>query len=158
MNTGYRIPPGFPAPTLRTAAVGAPWPVDRLAASAPVLCVLPARPFHPAAKLHPAFTSSRHPKMPVVRWGIMGTATIADSVQQAMRDASSAEPVAIASRSLEKAKTWGDERGIPKAYGSYGELLADDEIDAVYIPLPTTMHLEWVVKAAETFLKYSSQP
>jgi predicted dehydrogenase len=87
--------------------------------------------------------------MPVVRWGIMGTATIADSVQQAMRDAPSAEPVAIASRSLEKAKTWGDERGIPKAYGSYGELLADDEIDAVYIPLPTTMHLEWVVKAAE---------
>lgn len=84
-----------------------------------------------------------------VRWGIMGTATIADSVHQAMLDAPSAEPVAIASRTVEKAQAWGGERGIPKAYGTYGELLTDDDIDAVYIPLPTTMHLEWVVKAAE---------
>ena len=84
-----------------------------------------------------------------VRWGIMGTATIADSVQQAMADAPSAEPVAIASRTVEKARAWADERGMPKAYGSYAELLTDDEIDAVYIPLPTTMHIEWVVKAAE---------
>lgn len=79
----------------------------------------------------------------------MGTATIADSVHQAMCDAPSAEPVGIASRTLEKARAWADERGIPKAFASYSELLEDDEIDAVYIPLPTTLHLEWVVKAAE---------
>lgn len=86
--------------------------------------------------------------MAVVRWGIMGTARIADAVHKAMVTAPSAEPVAVASRSKKKAQAWADERGIAAAYGSYAELLADPSIDAVYIPLPTTMHLEWVTKAA----------
>ena len=57
-------------------------------------------------------------------------------------------PSAQASRTLEKARAWADERGIPKAFASYAELLADETIDAVYVPLPTTLHLEWVTKAA----------
>ena len=56
---------------------------------------------------------------------------------------------AIASRSEGKARSWGAERGIKKAYGSYEQLLADEEIDAVYIPLPTSLHVKWVVKAAQ---------
>ena len=56
---------------------------------------------------------------------------------------------AIASRSREKAATAGREMGIPKTYGSYEELLADKEIEAVYIPLPNHMHAEWVMKAAD---------
>eukprot|EP01050_Picozoa_sp_SAG11_P006170 SAG11_NODE_468_length_9209_cov_21.950604_2_plen_175_part_00 len=95
---------------------------------------------------HTLLTVSSH--MPV-KWGIMGTASIAGSVFEAMKTAPSAECVAIASRTDKKAATWAAERGIPKSYGSYAALLADAEIDAVYIPLPTTLHLEWVVKAAE---------
>ena len=83
------------------------------------------------------------------RWGIMGTARIADTVLAAMKDAPSASCIAIASRSEEKAQRWGEQRGIEKAYGSYDQLLADKEIDAVYIPLPTSLHVEWVVKAAQ---------
>ena len=101
----------------------------------------------------------------VVRWGIMGTANIANTLLGAIRDAPNAETLGIASRSIEsvrplppcsahtprpplalrpgasQATKWGEERGIPKAYGSYQEMLEDDEIDAVYVPLPTSLHL-----------------
>eukprot|EP01052_Picozoa_sp_SAG31_P048206 SAG31_NODE_9986_length_1201_cov_0.738657_1_plen_96_part_00 len=88
--------------------------------------------------------------MPAVRWGIMGTASIAESVYEAMATATSATPVAIASRSKAKAEQWSKDRGgTMRSYGSYGALLEDSEVDAVYIPLPTTLHLEWVVKTAE---------
>lgn len=85
-----------------------------------------------------------------VRWGIMGTASIAEAVYEAMVAAPSSQPVAIASRSLSKAQQWSQDRGGELTpYGSYEALLADEGVDAVYIPLPTTLHLEWVVKAAE---------
>ena len=57
--------------------------------------------------------------------------------------------VAVASRSQEKAEAYAQEKGIPKAYGSYEALLADPEIDAIYNPLPNTLHCEWTVRAAE---------
>ena len=56
---------------------------------------------------------------------------------------------AIASRDLALAKKWAKELGIPKAYGSYEELLADREIEAVYNPLPNHLHVPWSIKAAE---------
>ena len=59
------------------------------------------------------------------------------------------EITAIASRGLNGAKKVADSLGIPKAYGSYEELLSDDKVDAVYIPLPNHLHVEWAIKAME---------
>lgn len=84
----------------------------------------------------------------IIRWGVMGTANIADVVLPALAAAPGCEVLACASRTTEKATAWAAERNIPRAYGSYQELLEDADIDAVYIPLPTILHLEWVRKAA----------
>ena len=83
------------------------------------------------------------------RWGIMGTAGIADVVLPAIAAAPGAMVLACASRSLQKATAWAAERAIPRAYGSYQVLIDDAEVDIVYIPLPTTLHIEWVIKAAQ---------
>ena len=83
-----------------------------------------------------------------LRIGIMGTARIAKTVVPHMMASDNAEVVAIASRSLEKARLFASEHGLPDAYGSYDALLSSDHIDAVYIPLPPSMHCEWTIKAA----------
>lgn len=89
--------------------------------------------------------------MDKVRWGVLSTAMIARDQQiPAIQRADNAEVKAIASLSgLEKASEVADSFGIEKAYDSYEKLLADGEIDAVYIPLPNHLHKEWVIKAAE---------
>jgi predicted dehydrogenase len=85
-----------------------------------------------------------------VRFGVLGAANIAvKKVIPGMRDCVRSEVAAIASRTLSKAEEAARELGIPKAYGSYEEMLADPEIDAVYIPLPNHLHVPWSVKAAE---------
>jgi predicted dehydrogenase len=85
-----------------------------------------------------------------VRWGILGVANIATKrVIPGMQQCASAEIVAIASRSLEKAQAAAEKLSIPVAYGSYEELLADPAIDAIYNPLPNHLHVPWSVKAAE---------
>jgi predicted dehydrogenase len=84
-----------------------------------------------------------------VRWGILGVAKINDRVLPSYRRAANAEVVAIASRSLDRARHAADAAGIPKAYGSYEALLADPDIDVVYNPLPNTLHAEWTRKAAD---------
>ncbi|MCU1288522.1 MAG: oxidoreductase, Gfo/Idh/MocA family [Acidobacteria bacterium] len=85
-----------------------------------------------------------------IRWGVLGAANIAiKKVIPAMRQGRYSEIIAIASRDAEKAKRAADELNIPKSYGSYEELLADEEIDAVYNPLPNNLHVEWTIKAAE---------
>lgn len=85
-----------------------------------------------------------------LRWGIMGCAQIAtNSVMPAIQESESGIIAAVASRGLEKSSAVAAEFGIEKAYGSYEELLADQEIDAVYIPLPNHLHREWVIRAAE---------
>ncbi|MGZ0085862.1 Gfo/Idh/MocA family protein [Caldibacillus thermoamylovorans] len=84
-----------------------------------------------------------------VRFGIMSTAAIAKDVMiPAIRRADRAEVVAIASESG-KASEAARELGIPKAYDSYDQLLDDPDIDAVYIPLPNSLHAEWTIKAAQ---------
>jgi len=85
-----------------------------------------------------------------VRWGVLGTAKIAlAKVIPAMQRSQWCEITAIASRDLAKAKDAARELNIPNAYGSYDELLADANVDAVYNPLPNHLHVPWTVKAAE---------
>jgi predicted dehydrogenase len=84
------------------------------------------------------------------RWGILSTARIGrDQVIPALQDAENGVVTAIASRDLEKARVLADRFGVPHAFGSYEEMLGSDLIDGVYIPLPTSQHVEWAVKAAD---------
>jgi predicted dehydrogenase len=85
-----------------------------------------------------------------VRWGVLSTAKIGTAqVIPAMQAGRYCEIVAIGSRSLEKAQAAAHALSIPKAYGSYEELLGDSEIDAVYNPLPNHLHVPWSIKALE---------
>src|SRR5579862_3169296 len=85
-----------------------------------------------------------------VRWAVLGVAKIATTkVIPAMQKGEWSEIVGIASRDLNKSKTAADKLGIPKAYGSYEELLSDPEIDAIYNPLPNHLHVPWSIRAAE---------
>ena len=85
-----------------------------------------------------------------VRWGVLGTAKIAlTKVIPAMQRSEWCEIVAIASRDFAKADESAERLEIPKAYDSYEELLADDSIEAVYIPLPNHLHVPWTIKAAK---------
>jgi len=86
----------------------------------------------------------------ITRWGILGTANIAlTRTIPAMADLTCAEAHAIASRGPDKASKAAADLGIPRAYGSYEELLEDGDVDAVYIPLPNSLHREWSIKAME---------
>jgi predicted dehydrogenase len=85
-----------------------------------------------------------------VRWGVLSTARIGvKKVLPAMQKGDWSEVTAIASRDLRTAEEAARELGIAKAYGSYEELLADPEIEAVYNPLPNQLHVPWSIKAAE---------
>ena len=85
-----------------------------------------------------------------VQWGVLGVASIATrKVIPGMQKGEWSEIAAIASRDREKAKRAAGELGIRKAYGSYEELLADPEIEAVYNPLPNHLHVPWSIRAAE---------
>jgi predicted dehydrogenase len=93
---------------------------------------------------------------PVCRWGILGTANIARKNWKAIRVAGNSIVTAVASRDAARAKTFIDEcqsdvafTPAPAACGSYEELLKRPDVDAVYIPLPTGIRREWVVRAAE---------
>ena len=87
--------------------------------------------------------------MQPVKWGVLSTAKIGvEKVIPAMQQGKLCDIVAIASRDQAKALETADRLGIPKAYGSYEELLADPEIEAIYNPLPNHMHVPWSVKAA----------
>ncbi len=85
-----------------------------------------------------------------VRWGILGAANIAvKKVIPAMQAGNYCEISAIASRNPEKAQQIANDLKIPKFYDFYEDLLSDSEIEAVYIPLPNHLHIEWAIKAAE---------
>jgi predicted dehydrogenase len=88
--------------------------------------------------------------MKKVRWGVLGVANIAvRRVIPAMQAGECSEILGIASRDRSRAEAAARELGIPKAYGSYEEMLADPEIDAVYNPLPNHLHVPWSTRAAE---------
>jgi predicted dehydrogenase len=85
-----------------------------------------------------------------VRWGILGTALIARTkVVPAMFKASGVDVVAIASRSEERAREVASALRIPRAHGSYAALLDDPEVDAVYVPLPNHLHVDWSIRALD---------
>jgi predicted dehydrogenase len=85
-----------------------------------------------------------------VHWGVLGVAKIATvKVIPAMQRGETSTVAAIASRDLAKADEAAASLGVPKAYGSYQELLDDPEIDAIYNPLPNHLHVPWSIKAAE---------
>ena len=85
-----------------------------------------------------------------IKWGVLGTAGIAKGQTiPGMVLAENCELTAIAGRSMEKALAFKEEFGFAKAYDSYEALLADPEIEAVYIPLPNELHHEWTIKAAK---------
>jgi xylose dehydrogenase (NAD/NADP) len=84
-----------------------------------------------------------------LRWGILGVAEINNRLIPAFRASKTAELRAISSRSFDKARAAAVKDDIPVPYGSYDALLADPDIDAVYIPLPNHMHDEWTRKAAD---------
>jgi predicted dehydrogenase len=84
------------------------------------------------------------------RWGVLSTAKIGrDLVIPGIVEAENGVLSAIASRDLKKAKALAERFGARHAFGSYEELLASDTVDGVYIPLPTSQHVEWAAKAAE---------
>lgn len=86
--------------------------------------------------------------MSKVKWGVLGTANVAAwGTIPGMKKSESCELYAIAGRSLEKAERYKSEFGFQKAYGSYDELIADADVQAIYIPLPNNLHKEWVIKA-----------
>ncbi len=85
-----------------------------------------------------------------VRWGVLSLANIAvKKVIPGMKGCEFSEVVAIASRDNDRARRAADQLSIPSAYGSYEELLADPNVDAIYNPLPNHLHVPWSIKAAE---------
>ncbi|MBZ0298125.1 MAG: Gfo/Idh/MocA family oxidoreductase [Anaerolineae bacterium] len=85
-----------------------------------------------------------------IRWGILSTANIGrNRVIPAIQQSRNGKVLAVASRDLGRAREFADDLNIARAYGSYEELIADPDIDAIYNPLPNSLHAEWSIKCAE---------
>jgi xylose dehydrogenase (NAD/NADP) len=84
-----------------------------------------------------------------LRIGVLGAAAIARQLIAGVASSTTVRVTTVASRDLAKAKQFAKESGIERACGSYKELLADPEIDAIYIPLPNALHAEWAIRAAD---------
>ena len=85
-----------------------------------------------------------------IKWGILSTANIGtQKVIPAMQQGDHCEIIAISSRSIDKANTAAKELDIPRAYGSYEDLLADPDVEAIYNPLPNHLHVPWSIKSLE---------
>jgi D-xylose 1-dehydrogenase (NADP+, D-xylono-1,5-lactone-forming) len=82
-----------------------------------------------------------------VRWGVLSTASIGRVLIEASRTATHAEVVAVASRDAGRARAFADALGLEASCGSYEELLASEAVDAVYVPLPVSLHAQWTVRA-----------
>jgi D-xylose 1-dehydrogenase (NADP+, D-xylono-1,5-lactone-forming) len=82
-----------------------------------------------------------------IKWGILSTADINRKLLAGAAESDDVEVVAVGSRDLARAQEFAQQWKIPRAYGTYDELLADPEVEAVYIPLPNTMHSEWSIRA-----------
>jgi D-xylose 1-dehydrogenase (NADP+, D-xylono-1,5-lactone-forming) len=84
-----------------------------------------------------------------VKWGIVSTANINAKVIPGAKASPKVDLVAVASRTQDRADAYAKEWGIERAYGSYDALLADPDVEAVYISLPNTLHCEWSIRAVE---------
>ena len=84
-----------------------------------------------------------------IRWGILSTADINGKLLAGAAESDDVDVVAVGSRDLGRAQEFAERWSIPRAYGTYDELLADPEVDAIYNPLPNTMHVDWSIRALE---------
>jgi D-xylose 1-dehydrogenase (NADP+, D-xylono-1,5-lactone-forming) len=84
-----------------------------------------------------------------VSWGILSTARINRLVLAGAEESDRVEVIAVASRDASRAEAYAREHGIERAYGGYDALLADPDVEAVYIPLPNSLHVEWTLRALE---------
>jgi D-xylose 1-dehydrogenase (NADP+, D-xylono-1,5-lactone-forming) len=84
-----------------------------------------------------------------VAWGLLSTARINVSIIEAAKESDRAEVLAVASRDAARAEAYAREHGIERSYGSYEALLADPDVEAVYISLPNSMHVEWAMRALD---------
>ena len=84
-----------------------------------------------------------------VRWGVLSTAHINDKVLAGAAESDRVDVLAVASRDWARAEAYVRERGLERAYGSYAGLLADPDVEAVYISLPNSLHVEWSIRALE---------
>ena len=82
-------------------------------------------------------------------WGVLSTARIAGRLVEGARNTEEAEIVAVGSRNTASAERFAEAMGIPRAHGSYEALLADPDVEAIYIPLPNSMHVEWTMRALD---------
>ncbi len=106
-------------------------------------------PAEPAASGNPTNARPSEQQGTPLRLGVLGCAGIARGFVRDTQDMATATTVAVASRGRAKADEFASTFNIPRAYGSYETLVADPDVDAIYIPLPNTMHAEWAVRAAE---------
>ncbi len=87
--------------------------------------------------------------MKKLRWGLLSTARINRALLPPLRSSERNVLTAVASRDLDRAQAYADERNILRVFGSYEAMLADPDIDVIYNPLPNSMHTEWTIKAAQ---------
>jgi len=85
----------------------------------------------------------------VIRWGILSTARIGARLVEGAGKTDAADIVAVASRDAATAQAFADAYDIPRAHGSYAALLDDPDVEAVYVPLPNSMHVDWSVQALQ---------
>lgn len=86
---------------------------------------------------------------PILRWGLLNTGRITRALIPPLRISPRNRLTAVASRDADRARAYAAESGIPRWFGSYEALLADPDIDVVYISLPNSLHAEWTIKAAQ---------
>jgi xylose dehydrogenase (NAD/NADP) len=86
----------------------------------------------------------------ILNWGLLSTANINRALIPPIKDSERNELVGVASRDLDRARAYAKKWDIPRAYGSYQALLADPEIDVVYISLPNSLHTEWTIQSAQS--------
>jgi xylose dehydrogenase (NAD/NADP) len=84
-----------------------------------------------------------------VSWGLLSTANINDKLLAGAAESDRVDVIAVASRDAARAEAYARQRGIEQAYGSYEELLADPDVEAVYISLPNALHVEWSIRALD---------
>ncbi|HAJ35932.1 MAG TPA: gfo/Idh/MocA family oxidoreductase [Chloroflexi bacterium] len=85
----------------------------------------------------------------LLRWGLLSTANINKALLGPLRQSPRSELMAVASRDADRAVAYAAQHAIPKAYGSYEELLADSEVDAIYLSLPNGLHAAWAIQAMQ---------
>src|SRR5205807_3736528 len=83
------------------------------------------------------------------KWGLLSTARINHAILGGMAHSERGEVVAVGSRDQARAEAYAAAKGVPRAYGSYEELLADPDLQIIYNPLPNDLHAEWTIKALQ---------